>query len=231
MYENTNNAPCVTGRGDGDLTSSNIAAGTGGSVIYFQPNRPIKIKHRFKIPGSDVYTNFKEFNFRFKDAFKLEDLKRYITVSNKGNASPYNFHNVPSTDFIRTSNYNVYGRIFAISVNGYCYESLYNLIDHFMVEKPSVDIDGNPMIYKYKMGLPFQNMDYLNYGIIEASTGRKWELTMQCMLLVGDPTTYSAGELVTTKDMFKYYKFKSFVAVPKIYAVLKSGERIELTVS
>ena len=231
MYGNSNNTPCITGTGAADLTYSSIASGTGGSVIYFQPNRSIKIKHRFKILGSDIYTNFKEFNFRFKDAFKFEDLKRYITVSNKGNASPYNYHNTPSSDFIVTNNYNIYGRILAISVNGYCYESLYNLIDHFMVEKPSVDIDGNPMIYKYKMGLPFQNMDYLKYNIIEASNNRKWESVVQCRLLVGDPTTYSTSEQVYTKDMFKYYKVKPFVAVPKVYAVLKSGERIELTVS
>lgn len=231
MYENSNNAPCITGQDEADLAYKSIVSGTGGGVIYFQPNRPIKIKHRFKIPGSDVYTNFKEFNFRFKDAFKLEDLKRYITVSNKGNASPYNFHNPSSLEYFNTSNYNIYGRIFAISVSGYCYESLYDLIDYFMLEKPSTDIDGMPMIYKYKMGLPFQNMDYLKYGIIEASASKKWELTAQCRLIVGDPTTYSASEKVYTKDMFKYYVYKSINAVPKIYAVLKSGERIELTVA
>ena len=99
-----------------------------------------------------------------------------------------------------------------------------------MLEKPSVDIDGNPMVYKYKMGLPFQNMDYLKYTVSEAQASNKWDKAIQCRLITGDPIVYTASEQVYTKDMFKYYVYKPFSAIPKIYAVLKSGERIELTV-
>lgn len=230
MYDNINNEPCVVGTGAVDLVYNSVVSGTFTGGFYFQPNRSIKIKHRFKIPGTDVYTNFKSFNFRFKEAFKLEDLKRYITVKNNFNTSPYGTHNPPTTDYLVPNQYNVYGRIFAISVVGYCYESLLNLIDHFMLEKPSVDIDGNPMVYKYKMGLPFQNMDYLKYTVSEAQASNKWDKAIQCRLITGDPIVYTASEQVYTKDMFKYYVYKPFSAIPKIYAVLKSGERIELTV-
>lgn len=222
MYDTINKSPLATGSGTNGLRYSNLLSGYSDSV-NFLPDRDVKIKFRFKLANTDVYTNYKVFNLKFSEEFNLEDIKKhfiglYVDTSYMCNA--------PVKHFFSRSNYNAYGKLYYIRPRYYGHEYLYKYIDHFEIERISKDIEDKDMAYTYKVSKPFKNMDFLQYDNKEYITN--WNNGLNVAMHSVIAGTYSTSETGYTKDMFKYYKSKNFSAVAKVYAVLKNGIRLEL---